>query len=530
MAAVVTLLGTATFNTTSGTHTVVATPSVNDLIVIVVANTGNAVSVPPTDNNSSGTYTQVSSSVKASSADRMTIYIRDTLITSASSTTFTNAAGTTTGGGLAVLKVTGMTLTSAAAVVQVAGQSNVASGTPAPVFGAAPLTTNPVIGAVFNATNPATMTPRTSFTELADVGYATPTTGLEVMSRNSGETSTTQTWGSASGSAFCSNAIELNANTAAPTVALNSPADASSTADTTPTLNFTGTDADGDSIEYEVQVSDSNAFAIGPPVVDSYNESNMNSTALGTSTSFWGQSLTGDGSTLGMAKFFMACDVPGTLTGNVICKIYAHTGTFGSTGTPTGAALASSAGIAASSLTAYNFNPATGLIATTFTFSGVNQITLTNATKYFVVFDTSGTNASGGNSIYVGFDTTTPTASGNAAQWNGATWAATAGNDISFYVYNTASGGTVLLDKLSTTDAGFTAGHPFASGAAKDFTVQAGDALTTGLTYYWRVRGTDPSGTNTYGAYSTTRSFTISGGNLPPPRIIGQSVNRSRTY
>jgi hypothetical protein len=206
----VTLLGSATFSTASGTKTVTATPAVGDLIVIITAHTGNLSTASPTDDNSSGTYTRITGARKASSADAVQVFVRDALIGSAVSTVFTHAPGTSSGGGLAVLKVTGMTATGAAAVIQSAIQENQASGgTPAPVFGAAPSAANAIIGAVFNATSPATMTPRTNFTERADVGYSSPTTGLEVMSRDSGETATTQTWGSASGSAFSSLVIEL---------------------------------------------------------------------------------------------------------------------------------------------------------------------------------------------------------------------------------------------------------------------------------------------------------------------------------
>jgi len=49
------------------------------------------------------------------------------------------------------------------------------------------------------------------------------------------------------------------ANTA-PTVALNTPADAGSISDDTPTLEFTGTDAEGDVIEYEIQIDTVNTF------------------------------------------------------------------------------------------------------------------------------------------------------------------------------------------------------------------------------------------------------------------------------
>jgi hypothetical protein len=73
---------------------------------------------------------------------------------------------------------------------------------------------------------------------------------------------------------------------------------------------------------------------------------------------------------------------------------------------------------------------------------------------------------------------------------------------------------TPILNKVSGTDAGFvntiSGGDtdPFNSGEKASYTVQAGDELSTG-TYYWRVRGIDPSGTNTYGSWSSIRSFSV---------------------
>jgi len=208
--AAVTLLGTATFDTNSGTKTVTATPAVNDLIVIVTAHTGNTSAATPTDDQS-GTYVEITSAVKAFSADTMRVFIRSALISSAVSTVFTHAPGTSDGGGLAVLKVTGMSRVGASAAKQSAKQDNqTATGTPAPVFASACLTGNAVIGAVFNASNPAGLTPPTSYTERVDTGYSTPGAGLECVSRDSGETGTTITWGSTSATAFGSLVVELD--------------------------------------------------------------------------------------------------------------------------------------------------------------------------------------------------------------------------------------------------------------------------------------------------------------------------------
>lgn len=215
MAITVSLLGTPTFNTTSGTKTVTATPAVGDLIIIITANSGSTTTTAaPTDNNAGGggTYTLINTAVKATSADTMQVWVRNNLITSATSTVFTQAPGTTTGGGLVVIDCQGGDKAGSSAVVKSAIQSNqAAGGTPAPVFASAVSSINAVIGAVFNASNPATITPRTNFTELYDSGYNTPATGLEVMSRNSGETGTTMTWGSTSATAYASLVIEVDA-------------------------------------------------------------------------------------------------------------------------------------------------------------------------------------------------------------------------------------------------------------------------------------------------------------------------------
>jgi hypothetical protein len=226
--AAVTLLGAGTFNTTSGTHTVVATPAYGDLIVIFSANTGNTSAALPTDNNASspGTYTEITACacVKATSVDQMRVFVRNNLIFNAASTTFSHAVGTSTGGGLSVFKVTGLARTGLSAAKQGAKQDNqAAAGTPTPVLGTAALTGNALIGAVFNATNPATMTPRTSWTERNDIGYATPTTGLETMSRDSGETATSIAWGGTSASAFCAAVLELNCSAEVPAELLMSP-------------------------------------------------------------------------------------------------------------------------------------------------------------------------------------------------------------------------------------------------------------------------------------------------------------------
>lgn len=51
---------------------------------------------------------------------------------------------------------------------------------------------------------------------------------------------------------------------------------------------------------------------------------------------------------------------------------------------------------------------------------------------------------------------------------------------------------------------------PFTESERIRFTIQS--ALSSGTTYYWRVRAKDPSGTDEYGQWSTVRSFTVQSG------------------
>lgn len=74
-----------------------------------------------------------------------------------------------------------------------------------------------------------------------------------------------------------------------------------------------------------------------------------------------------------------------------------------------------------------------------------------------------------------------------------------------FYAYVGIRDTTGVLDNWGVQDL-----DPFFSGEAINYTVQS--ALSNSTTYYWRVRGIDPSGSNTYGAWATTRSFTTTSG------------------
>lgn len=192
-----------TWNTTAGNKTVVATPAASDLIVVVhgMSTWASADNSVVTDNNADGlgTYHRIGSATAPMSEGGGTtgalwISVRNALIGSATSTTFTVTNTGDTGGGLTVLRFSGMTRVGGAAVRQSVGESSATENPPTITFASTTLTGNPVILACMGEDNPLALTPPTGFTEADDTGWATPTTGIEVCWDNSGNTATLFSW------------------------------------------------------------------------------------------------------------------------------------------------------------------------------------------------------------------------------------------------------------------------------------------------------------------------------------------------
>jgi len=165
------------------------------------------------------------------------------------------------------------------------------------------------------------------------------------------------------------------------------------------------------------------------PLLDSYSESNDDgNTAEVYGTRRFGQtfsngsSITLDSCKLYLKKYASAVD-------NCRVKIYAHTGTYGTNGVPTGAALATSDDSDAST-----FSTSKELV--TFSFTGANRITLSADTDYVVVVEMP-TAASYLYGLALGEDRTSLTASGNfvSSTDSGSNWSASTSIDVPFYIY-----------------------------------------------------------------------------------------------
>jgi hypothetical protein len=285
-------------------------------------------------------------------------------------------------------------------------------------------------------------------------------------------------------------AVEANGTyNAAPTVALGSPADASTVTDTTPDLTFTGTDTESEDIRYNVQVDTDNTF---PVATSTDYDADASVSGPTDSDSVWtSPENVYDASPVS----FGYTTTVGTSTSNALSA--------------TGTNASGSGGIDYVQLLASFRSRTSGQAATI-------NLKVEHDTETLL------SNHTGTNSTLAVVITTAETITAPSGGW---TW--TKIQNLKFTAWYTGSGGldiysvwvrvypttTMVVNATSGTDSGFSGSpdntDPFASGQAVTYTVQS--ALSAD-TYYWRVRGIDPTGSNTYGAWATTRSFTVSAG------------------
>jgi hypothetical protein len=358
----------------------------------------------------------------------------------------------------------------------------------------------------------------------------------------------------------------------APTVALNTPADAGSTSDTTPTLDFTGTDAQSNDIRYNIQIDTANTFdsQIGSgPVHDvtvSQNGNGVNSMVFPAITTAEANEVlicevhfsnttpsgvTFDGS-LTWTKLGTEITIP-TASGEVyhywalapsILSAVSFTATFTGGGFPQVSGHISAYKGVDTTAPIGDHDTGTANGATTVSSTSVTTrnnsrvIALTGQTANVAMAAGSGETEAAETASVGGFsrsnstyqDSVTAT-SGTSVQMDVTTGSNTYMGMRSIEIL--AFKGP-LIDKVSGTDAGFANPDvggdtdPFTSGDNIQYTVQS--ALSVGTTYYWRVRGIDPTGSNTYGAWATTRSFTIVSGQSARVLNISQALKRGSYY
>lgn len=163
-------------------------------------------------------------------------------------------------------------------------------------------------------------------------------------------------------------------------------------------------------------------------VIDSYSESNASGVFPMDSleTVGLGQSFTGNGYKVTSAKFYIKKQA-GSPTGNAYARLYAHSGTFGTSSIPTGAALAESLPFDVSTLT-------TSYALTEFTFDSTEQYIVADGSHYIITLEYNG--GDWDNSIACAADTFAPVShDGNLCYtFDGSSWYASSSYDDCFYV------------------------------------------------------------------------------------------------
>lgn len=314
----------------------------------------------------------------------------------------------------------------------------------------------------------------------------------------------------------------FTANTS-PTVALGTPADTATISDTTPALTFTGTDTESNDIRYNVQVDTVNTFPSYIGIEDNFNDNSFN-------TSLWVR----DNDTQ-IVEQNGRMELTTALAGNYVG--FYSTGTFDLTGKSIAVELVDGGNVGEVGMDSYEAYPLTMVHSSGNNFGwilGYGEILVTtmvggsratvgyawNATTYrwirlreasgvvYFEYSSNGRDWTERNSENVSslFAITSLSIENIVGTWK-------AESITSTLVLDNLNIYPATIDAVSGTDAGFSGSpdntDPFASAQAVTYTVQS--ALDLG-TYYWRARGLDPSGSNAYGAWSDTRSFTVEAG------------------
>jgi len=292
-------------------------------------------------------------------------------------------------------------------------------------------------------------------------------------------------------------------------------------------LEFTGTDPDANPIVYQVDICKVASF--GHPAGDR----NMPSSPTGIIHP-------NPSATLGWDGNYLIDDRPGQcfavdLTGKIVSvtvmfnkdadtngtayvKIYDFdtATTYGSTGAPVGARPYTTAPtpdwIAISDGFFIDTSDTSGQSNRTFTFSGANQVELEGGKKYVLVIDWWPVNSLYNNTITVQADTMSPVHPGNMYQDGNGSASINNGPQAGWDLYFSVTLEVVIASFSSDVDLGFanvitpSDTSPFNSGEKVSYT-KAG--LAEDVTWYWRVSGKDPAGTNTWGGRSTVRAYTV---------------------
>jgi hypothetical protein len=278
-----------------------------------------------------------------------------------------------------------------------------------------------------------------------------------------------------------------------PTVTLDT-ADAHEFSTATPTLQFTGADTDADDLEFQIEIADNTDFATGTVLLDSYTGGGTGSPIhpgpIG-SLDWRGEQQVDDrpmqsadtdgGGILDSVDFKIGNDQSFVIGGDTLARIYTHSGTFGTSSAPAGAAAQASTptpGWLAES-DAVNWDDSEPGTPAWYQhdFSSTDRIQLPPATKVMVAADWLATSGDNANTVAFQADGTGGTHGGNVyIDGDSANYGLVrAAYDLQFRLRAVQ---TVYVSAVSETDAGFA--NQTNGGDSHPFTES--DQHATGLT------------------------------------------------
>lgn len=210
MASIASLVGAANNADLSAYTTAAFTPQAGDYLVCDILASGSVTTGTITDTQNLG-WTLIGS-VNDGTNILMMYSAQRTASAQSMTVTWDCTADPATGARVGVVGIR----TSDATVRQFATGSGAGGTAPTVTLPAAALTFNALFGQMGNTTNPAAITPTTGWTEIADAGWNTPTTGFQIQRINSGETNSVIAWASNSATAWLAMVVEFWDTTDAP--------------------------------------------------------------------------------------------------------------------------------------------------------------------------------------------------------------------------------------------------------------------------------------------------------------------------
>lgn len=191
----------------------------------------------------------------------------------------------------------------------------------------------------------------------------------------------------------------------------------------------------------------------------------------------------------------------GSPGGNLVARLRAHTGPYGSGGYPTGSDIAVSDNVAVSGVSTSDSN-------VTFNFTGSNRVLLTNGTPYVLIVDAGGlTGHDSSNRILFKIDNNSNHNGNFSIEYSGSWTAVTGGsdtyNDYLFSIYG-------VSPPTLTTSAPSSVTQTTATGNGEITNLDGESATTRGFVYMAGTSGTptlansvsSDSGTFSTGAYT----------------------------